>query len=124
MSITYRIDPVERLVYLTMAGDASYREWEGAMLAILADPSYRPGFDFLIDRRAAPAPTSDFIRRVVAFNREHHQELGGGRAVVVGNTADFGMGRMAEILSEGEPSPIRAFTSLDEALRWLRAARR
>ena len=123
MPVTYRIDAGERLVYLTMAGDCSYGEWEAAMLAVLADPSYRPGFGFLVDRRAAPAPTTDYIRRVITFNKMHRGELGGGRrAVVVGSTADYGMGRMAGILSGDSPTPIRAFTDMDEALRWLRAA--
>ena len=124
MSVSYRITPEEGRVYMTMTGVTSFEEWERAMLAALADPSYRPGFGFLIDRRAAPSPTSDFIRRVVSFNKVHQGELGGGRrAVVVGSTADYGMGRMAEILSESSSSPINVFTDIDEAQRWLRAAR-
>ena len=120
MPVTYHLDQRERLVYLTVAGDASYNEWEASMLAILADPSYRPGFGFLIDRRDATAPASDYIRRVIAFNRAHRGELSRGRrAVVVGSVADFGMGRMAEILGEDLPFPMRVFTNFDEALRWL-----
>jgi hypothetical protein len=122
MPVTYRIDADERIVHLTMTGECSYDEWERAMLAALADPSYRPGFGFLIDRRGADITTPDFIRRVVCFNLEHQVELGGGRrAVVVGSTADYGMGRMAEILSDDSPSPIRVFKDIDEALGWLRA---
>lgn len=120
MPVTYRIDRDELLVLVTITRAAFFYEWEGAMLSVLTDPNFRPGHRFLIDRRGAPAPSSDFIKRVVAFNDAHRGELGEGRrAVVVDNKADFDMGRMAEAFSEGSPSPIRVFTDFDEARRWL-----
>jgi hypothetical protein len=123
MPVTYRIDPEERLVHLTMAGASSFDEWEAAMLAALADPSYRPGFGFLIDRRGADITTPDFVRRVVAFNLEHRVELGGGRrAVVVGSVSDFGMGRMYATLSEMGGVTAATFLSHEQARRWLLGA--
>lgn len=120
MPLAYRIDHDDHLVHVTITGSAYFYEWEETMLKALADPSYRPGYGFLIDRRGAPAPGPDFIKRVVAFNDAHRGELGGGRrAVVVGGKSDFEMGRMAEAFSEGSPSPIRVFDDYDEARRWL-----
>ena len=46
MAVNYRIDPEERIVYLTTSGESSLSEWTEVMLAVLADPSYQPGFNW------------------------------------------------------------------------------
>src|SRR5256885_10720743 len=51
MAVTYRIEPGERIVYLTTTGESSFAEWRDAMMAALSDPAYRRGFNFRSEER-------------------------------------------------------------------------
>ena len=122
MAITSRIDPHEHIVYLTTVGDSSFAEWKSAMEAILADPSYRPGFTFLSDRRnQSDVPSANFAHEAVDFLARHSTEMGSFRwAAVTANTAVYGMARMFSIISELKGVRAQAFTDYDEALAWVR----
>ncbi|HYJ45050.1 MAG TPA: hypothetical protein VEV81_00455, partial [Pyrinomonadaceae bacterium] len=80
MAVTYRIDPDERVVYLTTIGDSSFREWREKMLVVLSDPAYRPGFNFLSDRsQQTDVPDPVFARGAAEFLNEHSREMGSFR---------------------------------------------
>lgn len=92
------------------------------MEAVLAGPSYRPGFNFLSDRRMqTDVPSANFVREAADFLTRRSQEMGGFRwAGVAYNTPVYGMARMFSIISELKGVRARAFDDYDEALAWAR----
>src|SRR3954469_9426642 len=99
MAITYHIDPLERIVFLTTTGESSLSEWRAAMEAILEAPRYQPGFNFLSDRRQeTDVPNTEFAKGAADFLKDHSQEMGNFRwAAVSHNSAVYGMQRMFSI---------------------------
>jgi CheY-like chemotaxis protein len=92
------------------------------MRAIFADPAYRPGFGFLIDRRAAVPPESDDVRRMVGFIGRHRPQISGSRwAFVTSGPADYGMARMVQALASDHPTTLLIFETPAAALAWLLA---
>jgi hypothetical protein len=125
MPVTYRIEPDERIVYLTTTGDSNFTEWEQSLRAALRDPSYAPGFDFLSDRRQETSvPDTEFARSTAKFFREHSGEMGRFRwAGVSSEEATYGMLRMFTIFAEMAGLKAHAFRDYDEARQWLRGGR-
>ena len=121
MAVTYRIAPDERIVYLTVTGEATFAEWREAMLSALSDPAYRKGFNFLIDRRdQTNVPDTEFVRAAAALLREYSAVMGGCRwATVAGRDAFFGMARMFSTFSEGTHIRVAAFREYEDGRRWL-----
>jgi hypothetical protein len=121
MAVTYSIDTDQRIVILTTIGDSSFAEWSEAMLEVLAAPQYRPGFNFLSDRRQQTSvPTTDFARGAAIFLQLHSAEMGNFRWAAVSNTsAIYGMQRMFSIYSEMKGVQARAFNDYQEALEWV-----
>ena len=124
MAVTYRIDPRGRVVYLTVSGESSFEEWEGALRRVLADPAYVKGFAFLTDRRGQrDVPGPEFPRQVLRFLVERTSDMGRYRwAAVSTREATFQTLRMFSILAEEADIHIAAFRDYDEALRWLLGA--
>ena len=122
MAVTYRINPDERVVYLTTSGDSSFREWEEKLLAVLSDPAYRPGFNFLSDRRLeTDVPDPWFARSAADFLNQHLEEMGSFKwAAVSTNKAIYGMQRMFSIYSEMKGVEAQVFADYEEALGWVR----
>jgi hypothetical protein len=110
----------ERVVYLE-GDDPSFKVWRQTMMDVFADPEFETGFNFLSDRRSAFEPRSaEFIRAAVNFVKAHNKEIGSCKwATVVSTMAAFGMGRMAQILSEDLPTELQLFTDIDKARQWL-----
>ena len=121
MAVTYHIDTAEHVVYLTTARDSSFVEWREVMMAVLSDPSYRPGFNFLSDRRQeTDVPSTEFARSAADFLNQHSREMGSFKwAAVSGDMAIYGMQRMFSILSEIRGIKAEAFTDYEEARTWL-----
>lgn len=125
MAVTYRIDPQERIVCLTVTGESSFQEWEGALRRVLADPAYVRGFDFLTDRRGqTEMPCPDFTLKVLRFLAAHKPEMGRYRwAAVAPWQAPFQTRRMFSILAEEADIHVEAFNDFDEARYWLLSGR-
>lgn len=121
LAITYRIDPRERIVYLTVTGESPFEEWEDVLRRVLADPAYVKRFNFLTDRRGQSVmPGPDFTLKVLRLLVAHTSEMGRYRwAAVTPWPAPFGTLRMFSILAEEADIHIEAFTDYDEAQRWL-----
>ena len=119
-NLTYTIDDSLGIVYLTYTGHPDIDEWEATMRAVFRDPSFEPGFSFIMDRRqVTTAPSTDYIKRLIAFAECHPAELGKCRtAVVVTNAASYGMARMFQGY-RGDTQNTRGFEELAEAERWL-----
>lgn len=119
-SIDYSIDASAGIVRLEYTGDATFEEWSSTLKAIFADAAYCPGFDFLIDRRRASAPTAETMHRMIAFIDRNLTFCEGSRwAIVTYSLADYGMGRMAQALASDHPTTLEIFTDLKEGLDWL-----
>ena len=120
MNITYSIDKVLRIVFFTYTGNLDFDEWAKTMTVVFKDPSFEPGFSFILDRRLVKtAPTTDYIAKVADFVQKHPVELGKNQtAVVVSDIASYGMARMSQgIMNEAEHT--RIFTDIEKAKQWL-----
>jgi hypothetical protein len=91
------------------------------MLAVLSDPQYHSGFNFLSDRRQQTSvPTTEFARGAAEFLNQHSSEMGNFRwAAVSNNSAIYGMQRTFTIYSEMKGVRAEAFTDYEEARSWL-----
>ena len=117
---TYRIDKINRIVYLE-GSDPSLQEWTQTLLTLFADADYEKGFNFLSDRRSIEKPRSrGYITAAVSFLNAKAAQIGSCKwASVVSTTAAFGMGRMAQILSDNTPLKVQVFTDIEKARQWL-----
>jgi hypothetical protein len=72
------------------------------MRAVLADSSYRSGFNFLSDRREeSDVPHTSSARGAADFLMRHREEMGSYLwAAASNNAAIYGMQRIFSILSE------------------------
>jgi hypothetical protein len=122
MPVAHQLIPEKRLVVLTYGDPVTYDEWSAALHAVFANPSYRPGFNLLVDRRDSTPPTRLFADAIATFIRKHRESLGTARiAILVSDVAAFGMARMQEMLNESAALETRAFRSESAALEWLAA---
>lgn len=120
-SIRYTVDAEAGIVRLVIGPSLTLDAWAEALRASCAAPGYRPGFGFLVDRRAAPPPTVDALRGMIAFIGSNRAQFSGSRwAIVTSGPADYGMARMAQVLAEDHPTTIQAFEKVEEAEAWLR----
>lgn len=123
MAVTHSIDREARTAFLHYERNPRYDEWEAAMKSLLDDPAYEPGFHIFLDRsKVEEAPDSDYVRKVISFIRHHGPQFPRSRWVaVVRNKANYGMERMAQLLSNGTNVEMSVFTDKSEAEKWLRS---
>lgn len=116
MPVSWRIS--HGLIWLESDEAATFEEWQSAIEAALAHPDHRPGMGVIHDwRRLRAAPSTDEIRARARYGAT----LGPIRwALVVPGDASYGMGRMAEILTEQHAIELRTFRDLAEAEAWAR----
>jgi hypothetical protein len=118
--MTYSIDRATGIVRLANDETPTYEEWERVMLAIFADPDYRPGFSFFGDGRGLPPSKTEMVRRTVEFAKRHPRELGRSHwAIVVDTPAMYGMSRMGKSLGESYIAETRIFSTVEDAEAWL-----
>lgn len=122
--LAFWIDTNDGIVMLTYDDrDTTFGEWAAALDQILAHPDFEPEYGFLSDRRLAPAPpTTENVKNSVAYLHSQDRLKHVRWATVVDGTADFGMGRMSELLAQGYSDgrvTIRVFRDLHTAREWL-----
>ena len=122
MSVSWRIE--NGLVWLESAGPWDAMAWMGAVDASLAHPNFRPGMGLVHDRRGLRLPEGPATREVgmaLGFVRSRAARIGKARwAIVVADPANFGVGRMAQMMAEGTGLTIGVFRDLAEAEAWVR----
>ncbi len=122
MPVEFEVIRSRRLVVITYADFVTIEDWTNTLEAMFAHPEYEPGFNLLVDRRAAEPPTRAFADAVAMFVRKRRKQFGTAKvAILVSDIASYGMGRMQEILNESSDLPTRAFRSEAEARGWLEA---
>jgi hypothetical protein len=121
MEPTYTFEEDGRLLRLTYADTPTLEEWSAAMMAIMADPGCHPGLCVLMDRTSAGPPTTEFLRGLAAFVDEHRDVVRGWSvAMVVADTASYGMARMGQALLARAGVSFEIFQTPADAEGWLR----
>ena len=123
MHSVFRIDVSRRLVTLYWNEFPSIGQLKEVVLAAVADSDFKPGMNFLWDRKpglANPA-SGEYLRDALYFLRALAEQIGPHAWAIVGhNQADFGKARVLEAKSDGSKVTIRAFRSAGDAEEWLR----
>jgi hypothetical protein len=121
LPVFYRIDPTERIVYLTIEGDVVYVEFLEALLAAIADPAFCSGFNFLSDRRSQTnAPTNGTAQTLAQFFRANANSFGHCRwAALSPRMAINRVQRMLSVYAESSTVKVEVFQDFAEARRWL-----
>lgn len=120
-ALDYSIDVAARLVTIT-GQIATVEEWKDLLVRILQDPQLQPGFAFLRDRRGAIASTDvgTTVVAIVDATRRFWPHIQPSRAaILVSRKSDAGAAA-AHALAEAHGFCVKAFTSYEEAIAWLR----
>jgi hypothetical protein len=120
MPLHYTIDPARRLV--TITGEYSQpEEWRELLLRVLSDPRREPGFAFLRDLRQATTPVdAATVVGIIAVVRRYWPQLRPSRAAIITPLDIDPAALVAHALADAQHIPLRAFTSYDDAMEWLR----
>jgi hypothetical protein len=121
MPLAYRIDSGERIV--TITGDyAQPAEWRRLLTDVTRDERFGPGFSFIRDLRASEHPVSpEAVIGIIGVVQEFWGKLGAHRAAIVTRPGIDNPAMVAHALADHEHIPLRAFTSYDDAIAWIRA---
>lgn len=119
MPLHYEIDTATRIV--TITGDyAEPGAWRTLLQNVLSDPRYRRGSSFVRDLRGSQHPVdAAAVMGIIAVVKEHWSVLGAHRAAIVMSSGDDAPALIAHALADFQHLPLRAFTSYDDAIKWL-----
>ncbi len=116
----YVIDPIRRLVTVICSGPLTEREFGLYQQTLKKDPGFDPSYSLLVDLSAAGlSGLGNDSLRALAINTPF--EPGARRAFVVSEAIDQTLVRLFKAHTESATRGefVRAFRSLDDALRWL-----
>jgi len=119
MPLAYQIDSDARIV--TITGDyAAASEWKDLLTKVGSDPSYARGFNFVRDLRASEHPVdAPTVTGILVVVKQVWDVLGVHRAAIVTRRGIDLPASVAHALAEIDGIPLRAFSSYDDAVRWL-----
>jgi hypothetical protein len=119
MPLAYRIDPASRIV--TITGDyAAPTEWKALLAKVGSDPAYQRGFNFLRDLRESAHPVdAHTVTGILTVVKQVWDLLGVQRGAIVTRRGIDLPAAVAHALAELEGIPLRAFSSYEDAVRWL-----
>ena len=123
MNPVYQIDTERRLVSLCWYEFPTLAQLRAVVEEVIADPEFRPGMNFLWDRRPEHTNNADvrYLREAVYYLQLLAERVGAHAwAIVAHNASDFGKARMLESMSDQGNVTIRAFHSRGDAEEWLR----
>ena len=117
--IDYAIDPGQKLIVIT--GDyATPEQWMELLGRLRADPQRQPGFAVLRDLRGARENADvQAIVGIIDVIRRMWPHLQLSRAAVV-TTDAIDTAAASQVLAAEQQIPLRAFTSYQSAVEWLR----
>ena len=120
MPLAYSIDPQQQIVVIT--GDYADAEgWRQLLHAVSVDPAYRQGSGFIRDLRSSHHPVdARTVMGILAVVREFWDVLKVRRAAMVTRLGIDTPAIVAEALAQDQHVALRAFTSFDEAVAWVR----
>jgi hypothetical protein len=119
MPVSWRI--AHDVVWLDSGEAATFEEWRAAVDEFLAHPECRPGMPVIHDwRRMACTVDSCEIRARADYVRDAFALRGHTKwAIVASNSASYGMGRMAEALTDASLVKLRTFRDPADAEGWV-----
>jgi hypothetical protein len=117
--LAYQLDPASRIV--TITGDyAAAAEWKDLLAKVAYDPHYERGFNFVRDLRASAHPVdAQMVTGILAVVKQAWDVLGVHRAAIVTRRGIDLPASVAHALAEMDGIPLRAFSSYDDAVKWL-----
>ena len=118
-----RIDVARNCVTLYWSEFPPLAKFKEVVEHAIAEPEFRPGMNFLWDRRpgAKNTATREYLREALYFLQALAERVGPHSwAIVAHHDSDFGKARMLEAMSDGTKVNIRAFESAGDAEEWLR----
>ena len=125
MQVNYEIDPDRNLVIVEMGGVADAQFMIGMAEHITTDPRFRRGMDVITDRSALHEPPSaKYIEDVVKWLGHWAEENVGLWAIVAPRGSSFSAARMTELRANLHGVKLAAFTSREEAMRWIEEERK
>jgi hypothetical protein len=121
MSVEFRIDKDEGIVYGTLKGEVDVDEVLTELNGIISDADYDPGLNGITDLRESNWESDQGdLRKLVHFLIKHRKQIGRSRsAVVVSSDRAYGMSRMFEVFSSESSINVRVFRDFEEAKRWV-----
>lgn len=123
MDPVYSIDVGRRFVSLYWDEFPTLEQLREVVENAVADPEFKPGMNFLWDRRPGTPNTAtvEYLRDAVYYLQILGEQVGNHAwAIVTHTAADFGKARMIEAMTDRGQVTVRAFQSRDEAEEWLR----
>lgn len=119
-SLSCVVDPSRKRVLVTYHASPGFEEWVSFINEVFDHPDYREDFDVLLDRRAVPttAETPCITQAVDFIDNRLRRGATGRWVLVVSDLGNFGLGRMAEQLSDYYGA-IRTFKNYEAAVQWL-----
>lgn len=126
VSATYRIDPQKKLVVILPSEAAGPQDIARVFDEVLSDAQFHHSFQFISDRRGVSRePSSEYVRQAVDVIRRYSASFGNRKWAILidpDQPAMFGMGRIAEAVSEYAGIDLKLFTDCRQAVAWLHAA--
>jgi hypothetical protein len=122
MPITYRIDPVQRVILTEASGVLTDEDVLAHKALLLKDPAFDPTYGELSDIRKIERleVTSAGVQAMAQHDATNADKRHGHRlALVVSGEVVYGMARMYQIVSQQEDSGVGVFRTIDEASEWL-----
>ena len=120
MPLSYTIDSHDAIV--TITGDyAEPEEWRVLLSALTRDAAYQRGSSFIRDLRLSEHPvTAQAVVGIIDVVRRFWNHLGVHRAAIVTRPGIDFPAVIAQALAEDHEMPLRVFTAMDDAKRWVR----
>ena len=122
MPLSYSVDPTAGIV--TISGDyAGVEEWMRLLTTIAVDPHCPRGCAYLRDLRDGTVPTdAATVASVMESIGKAWQAVKPRRAAILTREEDRITAQVTGALADAQKLPIRAFTSYEDAMTWLREA--
>lgn len=123
MNWEYNFVSDRNLLTIRGTGNFSVDALEKMILEILSNERWSLGMDCLADYSKLDLSEAgyDSMTETARVHKKYDARIGQSRiAVILGSVADFGLGRMLEMLLGSDVlATVRAFRTGDEARRWL-----
>ncbi|MEL6614056.1 MAG: hypothetical protein AAFQ53_18320 [Bacteroidota bacterium] len=126
MSFTYRIDATRHMVFLRYTDVVDGAEHTRGVDAVLADPAWTLGFDWLIDMQSITALilAREDLDAMRAHRRALHDPSSASRTALVMRPQDEGIAVLYATLVKRDLPPgvkrdVQVFLVFEDALAWL-----
>lgn len=126
MEFEIEFDTGSDIAIIRTRGIADPEGFNAYLAALVSDPRWHPGMSTLTDHTALDVGhvTAADVEALVDIHSRFAEAIGPGlSAIVAGSSLKFGLARMFEAHAEDRlPNRLRIFTTVDEALSWLRTS--